>query len=342
MSRRDRTTGLPRHSERSAAAQESTFLGMRWSERHTRFSILGGAALLLILVAALIGYNWYHDNVVMPNRVVLRVDDREFKLDYFTERLPSFAQANPSLSAGFREPALLSKIEEEALTIIAANERGIDTSNEAVTQWIADDLGVPVGGSGSSFDTLYRQRLRGLGLSNDEYRQLATAELADERLREVLQEERGEVGPMYTLRVVSLNTEEEAAGIRERIEGGEDMGTIAQTESNDLQSRQEDGLTPPTPTELFQEDVQEVITAAEHGELLGPIEVGNSWWVLRIERFQEDGTYSENHRTQLSEVDLVALIEETRDNVEVVKRLGTDEIEWAYENVDAVSAPSGQ
>ena len=334
MTRRDRTTGLPRPRERAEAAQQRTFLGLRWSDNLTRYSILGAIVLLGLVVIGLIAYRWYDENFSLPNHVVLRVDDIEYDLEYYTERLPSFAQANPSLTAGFREPALLNKLEEEALVILSAEERGVDLSDDAVTAWIADDLGVPVGGSGSSFDTLYRQRLRELGLSNDDYRRLAIAQLADESLTGILRDERGATGETYTLRVVSVPELEDAEAIRDRIAGGEDMGTIAQTESNDLASRQEDGLAEPTPIELFQDNVQEALAGLEVDTLVGPVEVGDNFWVLRIERIQEDGTYTDNQRDQLARLALIDVIDEKRTQAAIEKSLGTREIDWAYENVD--------
>jgi hypothetical protein len=334
MTRRDRTTGLPRQRERATAAQQRTFLGGRWGEHHTRFAILGAVALLALLVLGMIAYRWYDENVAMPNRVVLRVGNVEYDLAYFTERLPSFAQANPSLTAGFREPALLSKLEEEAIVILAARERGVDLGESAVTAWIADDLGVPVGGSGSSYDTLYRQRLRELGLSNGDYRRLATAQLADEQLIAILREERGELGEMYTLRVVSVPEQEDAQAIRDRIEAGEDMGTIAQTESNDLTTRQEDGLTEPTPSELFQDNVQAALVGSEDGTVVGPVEVGDNFWILRVERVQADGTYTDNQRDQLARLDVNAIIDETRETITIERSLGSEEIDWAYDNLD--------
>src|SRR5690606_18824201 len=153
-----------------------------------------------------------------------------------------------------------------------AEERGIDLSEEAVTRWIAEDLGVPAGGAGSSFDSLYRQRLRTLGLSNGDYRRLAAAQAADEALIAQLLDERGETGHTRTLRVVSLPDSEPAEAISGRIEDGEDMGTIAQTESNDLSTRQEDGLTQPTPIELFHENVQAEIDGQPDDALVGPVE----------------------------------------------------------------------
>ena len=335
MTRRDRTTGLPRQRERAGAAQQRTFLGLHWTDTYTRLAILGAIVVLGLVVLGMIAYRWYDENVALPNHVVLRVDDIEYDLAYYTERLPSFAQANPSLTAGFREPALLNKLEEEALTILAARERGVDLSDNAVTAWIAEDLGVPVGGSGSSFDTLYRQRLRTLGLSNDDYRRLAIAQLSDEELIAILREERGPTGETYTLRVVSVPERADADAIYTRIEAGEDMGTIAQTESNDLASRQEDGLTEPTPIELYQDNVQEALVGLDENALVGPVEVGNNFWILRIERIQADGTYTDNQRDQLARLALIALIDEQRTLVIIEKSLGSRETDWAYENADA-------
>jgi parvulin-like peptidyl-prolyl isomerase len=140
---------------------------------------------------------------------------------------------------------------------------------------------------------------------------------------------------MVTLRVVSVADEETAAEILQRIQGGEDMGTIAQTESLDLESRQQDGLTQPTPIELYAEAVQEEITDQPEETLIEPFEVGNNWWVARIERAQEDGTYSDTQRDRLAEVDLAALIDETRDTLDIEQSLSNSDIEWAYRHADA-------
>ncbi len=138
--------------------------------------------------------------------------------------------------------------------------------------------------------------------------------------------------------MVSLASEEDAQAIRDRIEAGEDMGTIAQTESLDIQSRQEDGLTQPTPPELYADSAQEALADQPVDTLVGPIQVGNNWWVARIERVQDDGTYSDTQRDQLATVDLTDLIDQQRESLDIEKNLTNSDIEWAYRHVDAVPA----
>jgi hypothetical protein len=90
---------------------------------------------------------------------------------------------------------------------------------------------------------------------------------------------------------------------------------------------------------LLTEAIQEALDGQPADTLVGPIEVGTTWWVVRVERVQEDGTYTETHRDQLADVDLIDLIEETRATLDITQSLSNGAIEWAYRNIDA-TAPS--
>lgn len=333
MTRRDKTTGRPRRreSERHAPGAGERFT---WGEKHTRLAILSAVGVLLAVVLGLIGYQWYDENVGKPNKTVLQVNDQEFSLEYFTERIIPFATENPRLSRGFLEPALLTKLEEEAVTIAEAERRGVDTSDEAVTQFIADELGVAPGGAGTPFDTLYRQRLRETGLSNSDYRRLSRAALAEAALLEQITEELGDTGPKIEMRVVVLGTETEANEVVERIEDGEDMGTIAQTDSADIESRQQDGLLTLTPPELFPESVRTAMEGQETGTLLGPVLVQTQWWVFRVEREEEAAEYTDTDKEQLASSRLSQLISELRAAADVTRSLSDSDVEWAYRNVN--------
>ena len=333
MTRRDKTTGRPRRRE-SPGHAGGTGGGFQWSETHTRLAILSAVGALLIVVLGLIGYQWYDENVGKPNKTVLQVDGQDYSLEYFTERIIPFATENPRLSRGFLEPALLTKLEEEAVTIAEAERRGVDTGDEAVTQFIADELGVAPGGAGTPFDTLYRQRLRETGLSNSDYRRLSRAALAESVLLEQITEELGDSGPKIEMRVIVLGTEADANEAIERIEDGEDMGTIAQTDSADIQSRQQDGLLPLTPPELFPESVRNAMEDQEPETLLGPVLVQTQWWVFRVERIEEESEYTDTDKTQLAETRLAALLSTLRAEADITRSLSDSDVEWAYRNVN--------
>ncbi len=328
MSRRDRTTGLPR--ARPAARTEAPASARRLAlpEHWLRFGILGVAVLLFLVVLGLLAYNWYDENIGKPRATVLTVGDSTVSLGYFADRLPAFALANVTADPTVLVQALLNKIEEEELTVALAKELGLAPTEDEVMQWIADSFGVPLGGKGSAFDARYRSELRSTGLSDSSYRRLATANVANERLLEHYRELVGTEGELLTLRVVMVDSEEKARELRERIEAGEDMGTIAQLESLDEATRQNDGLRDPEPLELLPEALQTELAEASPGTIVGPVHINDGFWIVRLER-RERGELTDEQRTSLAERRLQEALDELRTRIVVRRDLDPDEVDWA-------------
>lgn len=335
MSRRERTTALPRQREATlrTTSPGKTMFG-RGGEGAARLAILGFAVLLLVIVAGAVAYRVYANNVLRPNNVVLTVGEDKIKLNYYTDRLYEFALANSQVSVPVLQSSLLTKLEEESLTVQIARERGIDLSDEAVTQAIADKLGVPVGGSGSAFDSRYRAELSRVGMSDSNYRRLSMAELADTKLREQITAEVGDTGEMVTLRAVASISQEESQAVFDRITGGEDMGTIAQTESLDLGSRTTDGVQSAAPPTLFPDELKEALEGKADKELFGPIEIGDQWWVFRVESRDPEGPYLEAQKTTLASLAFDDAIAAKRATLTVTRSLSASDAEWAREHTD--------
>jgi hypothetical protein len=336
MARRERTTALPRRREREHAARGGRrFLGMDWDLRHTQLTILGLAGALLVFVAGLAAWNWYSDRYVRPNETILTVGDREVSLSYYADRLRGWIEENISsgLSASLLEQSLLVKLEDEELTLLMAEDRGITITEDDVTNSIAAELGVPAGGDGSAFDNLYRERLKSTGMSNGNYRRLARAQVANERIKEQLAADIGDTGEFVTLRTVVLDSEEKATEIRGRISAGEDMGTVAQTESLDLTSRQLDGLMVPEPATLLPENVRTAIEGKGEGEILDPVQVEDNWWVFKIEKRDPASPYSDVNKQQLTDIEFDRLLREKRSTTTIERDMGADDFRWAEEHI---------
>jgi len=337
MARRDRTTGLPRPRVRQASHPERTVAGIALNDQTTRFAILGGAAFLLVLVLGLMGWRWYDQNYRIPDRVVLQVGEEKFDLSYYADRLFPYAQTQVQAGVNLQlaEQALLGVLEEEAIVTALAKEKGITVSDQDITNEVAAQLGVPVGGAGSSFDTLYRQRLKSLTMSDDHYRREIEATVYRQRLLDAYKAEMGETGEMVTLRSVILQTKEDADAVTERIKAGEDMGTVAQTESADLDSRQRDGVMEPEPPALLPEAIRTAIEGKEAGtELFGPVEAAGYFWVFRIEKRDPHATPSDTQKSQMADLKLDEEIAAKRASVTIKRTLSNSSLEWAEKNAD--------
>ncbi len=337
MARRERTTGLPRARRRENVRAKRRIAGLTWDDRRQRWAILGAIGALLLVVVGWIAYREIDDRFLRPNSVILTVGDEEVTLGYFSDRLLGFAQTNQSTTIALAEQALLTKLREEALEIELAKDRGITISEEEITQEIAAGLSVPIGGIGSSFDTLYRQKLKTEKMSDSNYRRLTKAAVADKKLIASFRAELGDGTPTVTLRTVVSSTKDAADVIVKRIQAGDNMGTLAQTESTDLQSRGQDGIMQPEPPGLLPKNVQDAIKGKQQGaEVLGPIEVEGKFWVVRIEKIDPAGVLSDAQKGQLAQAKLDEALQAKRESLgaRISQSLDSSDIKWAEKHAN--------
>ncbi|MCC7365483.1 MAG: SurA N-terminal domain-containing protein [Dehalococcoidia bacterium] len=346
MSRRERTTALPRQRPRATRRETSRrFAGIEWTESKLRALIIGAGGLGVFLVVFGFGYIIYDQQVGRPNQVVLDVGDDEVKLSYYADRLYPWILENQQsgLGAALLETQLLSKLETELLTEQLAEKRGIQITDQDVNQGIAEALGIAGAASGNSFDTLYRQELETQKMSDSNYRRMVHASIANDRLLELFKGEVGAEGEQLELRTIVVTPDasagnptqdarDRAQALLDRINAGEDMGTIAQTESADLTSRQQDGLMQPEPAELLPQALADALAGKAPGDLVGPIEVAGdtstAFWIVRIER-KETIAYSDAQKDQLAQIRLDDAIAQERTATEITRDLDSDDIEWA-------------
>jgi len=330
MARRERTTALPRQRPRGKRGDNAPrFAGISWTEARLRSLIIGVAGVMLVAVIAAFAYRLYDQQVLRPQQVVLQVDGEKVRLNYYADRLLPWVQENSSsgISTSVLEDQLLGKLEEESLTLLVAQDRGITVSEDDINQGIAQTLGV-TGASGSSFDTLYRQKRDELKMSDANYRRMVKASVAHDRVMAQLREGLGAEGEQFELRTVVVESKEKGDDVLKRIQGGADIGSIAQTESNDLQTRQQDGIMPPEPLSLLPDNVQAAVQGKGQGDVIGPIEVAGNWWVFRIER-KTNIAYTDAQKDQLAQQQLDKLIAEKRQQVKIQRSLDASDVRWA-------------
>lgn len=329
MARRERTTALPRPHRRPARHDGSRrIFGVNVSEQALRLGVLGLAALLFVVVAGALGWRVYDANVRHPKSVVLTVGSEQVRLNYYADRLLPWLQENSGrgISTALLEDQLVTKLEEEELIKLLAAERGIEISDNDINEGIASSIGV--GATAGTFDAIYRDKLKTLKMSDASYRRMVAASIANDRLLEQVKTAVGAEGEQLELRTVVSPSQEVAQNILGRIQKGEDMGTVAQSESTDLASRQQDGIMQPEPESLLPENIRAAVQGKGAGELIGPVEVQGNWWVFRIER-RESIAYTESQKTQLAQAELDRLIAEKRSSVTIKRSLDAKDVAWA-------------
>jgi hypothetical protein len=331
MARRDRTTGLPRPRGASQVKVQPRFSMNEQSQ--LRFVWIAGGVLIAIILAAL-AWRWYDNNYRIPEKTILTVGEERFKLNYYADRLLLAAQSSGgNANLTILEQTLLTNLEDEALAEILARERGITVTDDEITNEIASQLGVPVGGPGTSFDTLYRQRLATVRMSDSAYRRYTEAQVFIDKLGDAIEEEIGTTDDMVTIRRVVSATKEDADAVLARVKGGENFGSVAQAVSTDPTSRQNDGLDSPEPPLLLPENVRNTIGDKPAGdEIFGPIEVNGSFWVFKIENREPEGAITETQKGQLADIKRADAIKAKRSQVEIDRNMSSKDFDWANEH----------
>lgn len=332
MTRRsDRTTGLPRSRRRSDERRRDQTSRLQVGERTAHIAIISAAVALLAIVVLIMALGEYHDRWGHGREVILRVDEESATLSYFADRLFGYALESP-LGGLSPEIGLMDQLEDELLTVQLARERSITLDDDATDAQISADLGIPVGGDRSAFDAALRNQLRTSRMSLSTYRRRAEARAARSALLDLARDEVGADGELISLRVVVVSDRETADAVLGRIQSGEDMGTIAQTDSIDLVSRTEDGLLDPKPMALLAPEIAAAIQDLDVGSLAGPISIDEvEFWVVRLED-RSDGTYSDSDREQLAQLRFDGWLDERRTGADIRRTADSGDYAWAAEH----------
>lgn len=344
MARRERTTGLPRQPRQVRRVHTGrTFLGIPINDATIRLGVLGFAGALLIVVTGLLGWQWYNNTFLRPDKVVLSVGDRETSLRYYADRLYQFSLANPTVTATLSQQ-LLNKLQEEDVTVLYAQQQGIDLSEDAITRAIGLDLagaGATEPLTGADYLQALKTRLDTLGYSESVYRRIYEASLANDGLLEQIKTEVGDTAEAVSYRVVAVQTEDEANAVLELVRGGANIGTLAQERSLDVDSRQNDGLVEAQPVELLPEALAAAFEGKVAGDLLDAVEVEDVWFAIQVETVDPAGALDETKKSDLAQKRLRDLLTEHQTLLtsqgQITRDLSADDYEWAIDHLNTGS-----
>ncbi|MCC6959774.1 MAG: SurA N-terminal domain-containing protein [Dehalococcoidia bacterium] len=330
MARRERTTGLPR-----ARGPKPAKAGARFGEREQRLAALGVLGLLIVVLLGLFGWRYYDENFQLPHKTVLSVNGQKYSLQYYSDRLflAATQQSGSGTNISILQQTVLTDLENEAVIIGLAKEKGITVSEEDITNEIANQLGVPAGGAGSSFDTLYRQRLKSVKMSDGAYRRYTEAQVYQQKLSQSFKDQTGDKTEMITLRTVVSASQETANTVLALAKTNADFGSIAQTQSTDLASRQKDGVMDPEPARLLPDNIRAAIADKPAGsEILGPVQVETNWWVFKIDARDPQGTLSETQKSQLADLLVKDAVKDGRAAAKIKRDISSSDYSWANDH----------
>jgi len=243
-------------------------------------------ALVAVVVVGIGVFGYFQTNANKPKEVpVIRVGDRDFDMDYM-ERWLRYTIRNASVGDNVLldlNSAIGTALEDVAnaeLDRRGSPDLGISISEEEIDADIRLRLRIPETADTTVFAEAYRNEVKESGLSPSEYREVVAARLLDEKLRQHFRAQIPATTDQVRLRDI-LVREENLQNVQNRLNAGEDFGTVATAVSLDTNKDlggdmgwQPRGGMPP--------EAEEVVFALEVGQVSEAVYRGGGYYLYQV------------------------------------------------------------
>ena len=310
----------------------------KWQrERSIALYIWVAAAVVIALVAGLVGY-WAYDSYAAPWRqAVLTIDNTTLKMDYYVKMLRVYA-SNPGMSTDAATLAyqVLERIEENEIIKRSAPDFGLEVTPEEISADIDEDLSAAFGGNATptreEMDELYAHFLEGMKISDGEYREVVRAERLRENVREDIDENEVPVEAEHVyLNIIPMSDEELAGNVTAMLRGGGNFTDAAREYSVVPEIAAAAGEVGWIPRGIYP-DLDDVIFSLEVGNVTGPVPVGEQYYIAMVSDTDESMLVLDEYRELLINAGFLAWLEERKSVFIIEQHLDADKIRWAFEH----------
>lgn len=237
----------------------------------SRLQILAVAGIGLLVVAALglIGWGFLSDYIEdqqRPGSTAIKVDDYEFTVSDYTERVKLYTAEVGTTNYQFIMPTVTQQLIEEAILLQYASEKGAEVTEDDMRLEIASLLGIVA--ADPSFDQLFQDELASSSLSEQEYRDRASANVLQEKMLEVFKGELPETAESVHYRQIVVADQATADGLKTQIEDGADFATLATENSSDTATKDKGGDAGWTPKGVLAESLDNLLFSLDQNQVV--------------------------------------------------------------------------
>jgi parvulin-like peptidyl-prolyl isomerase len=237
------------------------------------WQLLGLGAIILLIVAALglIGWGYLSDYIEDRNRpgsTAIEVEGREYSVRDYTRRARLYVEERGGNNQYFLViPSLNNELTEEAVLLeYGAEELGTDATEEEINGQIATILGITV--DDANFEARFQEELTASGLSEQQYRDMAHADVLKQKLTEKYKSEVPATLPSAHYRQIQVEDQATADQLVDELNNGADFGALYVEHSVGVAEGDETGGDKGFVPEGLLEEAQEgVLFALEPGEI---------------------------------------------------------------------------
>jgi hypothetical protein len=193
------------------------------------------AATAVVIIGVIAGIAIYQDRVAPFRTTVLVVGDTSISMGYFLKRIHISGREPLAMLQSLTREEIIKQVAPKPPYSINIREEDIDEFLKGLARGESDSIGE------SDFKEWYRQQLNENRLSEPEFRDLTRTRLLTLRLTEYLAEKVPTVAEQVRLYMIPVKELEAAKKVKERLDAGEDFGTLAREVSSDEKLKEKGG-----------------------------------------------------------------------------------------------------
>ena len=192
-------------------------------ERRNALLLIGAVSLAVGFAIALVAYGYYNDRIAPRHETMLKVGNREFDYAFLERRARAEFGLGTFNARAITQgiAATLALIEREEVVRQTARQSGLSASDAEVDAQIREMLGLKEDASRDDFAARYRDELLRIHLSPAEYRDIALAELLQQKFESQIEAGIPAQTDFVSLRIIQVETQTEAAAAKARVEKDE-------------------------------------------------------------------------------------------------------------------------
>jgi parvulin-like peptidyl-prolyl isomerase len=302
-------------------------IGRRIAGRSSRFYATAGVVALVVVAVGLVGFAFLSDYIEDRNRpgsTAIKVEDTNYTVRHFTERLRRYIQqaGGPGSLFGQNPQVALSLVADElideALLLRFSEEQGQTATEDEVKAEIAKLLTL-TGADDPNFETRFREELTRTNLTEQQYRDLAKAAILKRKVEDKFKAEVPATAESIHYRQIILDTTDQTEGdaLVAQIEGGADFALLAGERSADTTAKENGGDAGWVPRGSLETQLEDTLFALEPGTLtVYPTE--SNVYVYQVIEKQPDRAVEEIQKTTIAQNKFRSWLDEKRASVKIV------------------------
>jgi parvulin-like peptidyl-prolyl isomerase len=234
--------------------------------------VLVVAIMLVVAALGVGGYALINHYEIQPRKLpgstALSVGDTSYSTSEFSNRAKIFStQLGGYKVATYLIPAVDKKLQQEAAVLKFASEKSVSATDDEIKTQIATLLGIKA--TDANFDQRLQEELKTDGLTEQQYRDMATSSVLETKLTAVFNSELPATADSVHYRLITVANQTTADSLKTQIEGGADFATLATANTTDTTTKTTGGdagwvprgfLSSSLETLIFSLDTNQVVT----------------------------------------------------------------------------------